>query len=499
MPTEIENPPFADSLVDSMRFIGYSFQSALCDIIDNSISAKANHIDIDFSSDPKDIYLAVIDDGIGMDRDQLYDAMKYGSGNPNLKRDKEDLGRYWMGLKTASLSQCRKLTVISKKDGIYSAFSWDLDIIQKTRKWTIVEFLPNEISSLKDSARLSSYNSGTVVVWQNFDVIARSSKTGELYDNISNELSKAVVRISLVFHRFMQSVTEKVTITNNRREIKPLIPFLEYHKRTEPKAVSQIDVLDENGQKQIITIQPYILPYQKDLTEEDIENLGGIENLNSMQGFYVYRADRLIIYGTWFGMEHKSELAKYSRIKVDIPNTLDSICSIDIKKETAVLPAMVRNKLVRVVSESFSLCKKKYTHRSLIVNSASKGLWEEAENRDNRTVFRINRESPLIEKLRKSLDDAQFAKVEELLFMLEETIPVVDIVVASSSNKVAQERSEEEKSKMINLAKSFRDSLVQIGTPKEEATKKVLNMSDFGFDFIRKAMEEEKQCPKAKE
>ena len=125
------NEPVANVLMNSMRSMGYTFEAAIADIVDNSISAKAERIDIKFPVDPGHIYVAICDDGSGMDSDELFDAMKYGSEKKKNGRSTDDLGRYGLGLKSASLSQCRKLTVISKKDGRYSAYSWDLDVIEK--------------------------------------------------------------------------------------------------------------------------------------------------------------------------------------------------------------------------------------------------------------------------------------------------------------------------------------------------------------------------------
>lgn len=115
MPVFKENEPTADVLMISMRSMGYTFEAAIADIIDNSISAEASKIIIKFPVDPADCYIAICDNGAGMDSIELFDAMKYGSNIKGYVRDEKDLGRFGLGLKAASLSQCRKLTVISKK------------------------------------------------------------------------------------------------------------------------------------------------------------------------------------------------------------------------------------------------------------------------------------------------------------------------------------------------------------------------------------------------
>ena len=133
-----ENKPTADVLMVSMRAMGYSFESAVADIIDNSISAHAKDISVRFPIDPSECYIAIYDNGDGMTAEELFDAMKYGSESKRDGRADDDLGRFGLGLKAASLSQCRRLTVASKKNGVVSAFVWDLDVVEQRRDWYVI-------------------------------------------------------------------------------------------------------------------------------------------------------------------------------------------------------------------------------------------------------------------------------------------------------------------------------------------------------------------------
>lgn len=126
-----EMPPFAPVLMESTRAIGYSLEAAIADIIDNSIAAKAGKVKL-FFFPIDDAYLCILDDGIGMNNTQIDAAMQYGSQSPSDIRDASDLGRYGLGLKTASLSQCRVLTVVSKQGNIIIGRRWDLDYVIKT-------------------------------------------------------------------------------------------------------------------------------------------------------------------------------------------------------------------------------------------------------------------------------------------------------------------------------------------------------------------------------
>lgn len=142
----IEAAPHASILIESMRDIGYTLETALADIVDNSIAAGATKISI-FSdinnSDPK---ICILDNGEGMNKEKLYDAMRPGSRNPLEMRDSHDLGRFGLGLKTASFSQCRKITILTKNKLETSAACWDLDFVAKINKWLVV--IPSNISEI---------------------------------------------------------------------------------------------------------------------------------------------------------------------------------------------------------------------------------------------------------------------------------------------------------------------------------------------------------------
>lgn len=342
-----ENKPTADVLMVSMRAMGYSFESAVADVIDNSISAHANDISIKFPIDPADCYVAICDNGDGMTSAELFDAMKYGSESKRDGRSNDDLGRFGLGLKAASLSQCRKLTVISKKDGVISAFIWDLDIIEEKRDWYVIECSEEQITGIRFVDYLQDKKSGTVVLWENFDIIQKS--TGDVYASLNNHMSEVADYLSLIFHRFLnRSDKQKVSISVNNFKLKGLDPFLENHSKTNIRREIKITIPDSDGVEHIVKVQPYILPFQKDLTPDDKKLSGGMENYRSKQGFYIYRNERLIVWGTWFN-RHRDELTKYARVRVDIPNSLDDIWGIDIKKQSATIPPSIRKRLTKAV------------------------------------------------------------------------------------------------------------------------------------------------------
>ena len=336
--------PRADILVESTRSIGYTFESALADIIDNSIGNGATHIDVRFSSiDPR--YIAILDDGCGMTPDELIIAMRYGSKNVNDQRAESDLGRFGLGLKTASLSQCRKLTVISKKNNVISAASWDLDFIIEQQGWSLKVYDYDEIVNQYNKAipgileQLNAYETGTIVIWENFDkMLEGASEPDTLFDE---KISIARSHLELIYHNFLDKTSKSpIEIRFNYLPLAAKDPFLTKHPGTQPLSEEYINLEGHN-----IKVKPYILPYINKLSPSDIELLGTLDDLRNKQGIYVYRNNRLIIWGTWFRLDTKNELNKLARIRVDIPNSLDHIWDIDIKKSTASLPNSIKQNL----------------------------------------------------------------------------------------------------------------------------------------------------------
>lgn len=225
--------PYAPVLVESTRSIGYSFETAVADIIDNSISAGATDIRVCFmSKDPQ--WLCIEDNGCGMSESELETAMRYGSHSPSDVRSKDDLGRFGLGLKTASLSQCRKVTVMSKRDGQIVAACWDLDYIIQTGEWSLQLWSGEEVKNLPGHLFLETNESGTVVLWQKFDRLQQESVNVQQTFDEKIELTRK--RIALVFHRFLnaEGVGNRISITFNGDPVTGADPFLTRHPATQP-------------------------------------------------------------------------------------------------------------------------------------------------------------------------------------------------------------------------------------------------------------------------
>lgn len=458
-----KNIPKANHLMGSMRSMGYTFESAIADIIDNSISAECREIKIQFPKDALNCFVSILDDGYGMTSEELFNAMRYGSSSSEDKRSTEDLGRFGLGLKSASLSQCRKLTVISKQGKSISGFSWDYNYIIEHKDWYVIELSKEEINNVPSAKYLLEQATGTLVVWEDFDVIEKSSN-GLTYSTICDYKDKIIKHLALVFHRYIDAPkNEKVTMYLNNHKIVALDPFLEGNPKTTRKKEIDIAINDSINIERHVMVQPFVLPFFKDLSESDKSKLGGVESLRTKQGYYVYRNKRLIIWGTWFGLP-RNELTKNARIRVDIPNTLDDIWNIDIKKQNATIPKSIQNQLRKKVEDVMDISVRQQTHRGRTnkVNEKIDYIWNRIEGRDKHYFYEINKESNLFNFVRSRISDEDYTYVEMLIDEIEKNIPIQQIYTDQSCNAIIEKEEQDREGEifqkallMIDFAKQF--------------------------------------------
>lgn len=430
---EQECVPFAPALIESMRSLGYSFSSAIADLLDNSISAKAKKISI-ISEPGFNPSLVIFDDGCGMNQDELYEAMRYGSTNPLEERKEDDLGRFGLGLKSASLSQCRKLVVISKKECKVCGYSWDLDYVIEKQSWMLKGFSSEEIDNYPHSELLNEVEHGTYIYLSEFDRVKEG--TGNLSETFNKCLDDMINHIALVFHRY---IDEGLKIDVNGVIIESRDPFLLNHSATQRKRESSFYI---NGEK--IVLKPYILPHLSKLSQDDLDKVGGKDRLRSDQGFYVYRNKRLIIWGTWFRLERKDELNKLARVMVDIPNSLDYMWSIDIKKSTATLPDIIRRNMYNAVYESVLSSESVHTYRGRKEKKKDdvNYIWERVKVRDG-YEYLINRQIPQLKMLEETLDNKQMKMLDHVITTLEKSFPVSALYVDAAKGNIEEKKQDD--------------------------------------------------------
>lgn len=477
------NIPQADLLMGSMRSMGYSFEAAIADVIDNSVSAHAKNIHLLFPTDPLGVIaVGIMDDGQGMSDSFLFEAMRYGSSSAEVPREIDDLGRFGLGLKSASLSQCKILTVISKEKGKRSsAFSWDFNLIQEEKKWIVVEYDPEEIKQLPYYSEFSKQTSGTLVIWQDFDVIAKSSD-GQVFETL-NELKDTVYNsVSLIFHRYLSSQTDPITMYLNNSKIKPQDPFLESHKKTTWKKERSIAIKDSEGIERQIKVKPFVLPFATDLKENDKKLVGGIENLRAKQGFYVYRNKRLIVWGTWFGMKPRAELTKNARIRVDIPNTLDDIWSIDIKKQTATIPKRIQNQLKETVRQALEISVTQQTHRGRreSIDDDKDYIWDRMRGRDNSFYYLVKRDSKLFQYVKENMTEGDYILLEMLVGEIEKNIPIHQMYIDKANDAICVEEPDDRFDQVFVIGVSLIDMNKRLSSkPVNEIIDDVMKSEPF--------------------
>lgn len=389
----LDVPPYAPTIMESTRAIGYSIETAIADIIDNSIAAAAGRIDIDFFPIGES-YISILDDGYGMSLEELKGAMQYGSRSPLDVRDESDLGRYGLGMKTASLSQCRVLSVVSKKDGIINGCQWNLNHIKTAETWSLILLDPEEIRALPSFAKLDKRNSGTLVVWQELDKFAIGEN--DIADAFKRKMDIIREHLALVFHRYLSGEPglKKLDIRMNELSIIPRDPFL-YKKSTQLMDEEIILVRDQK-----VKVKPFILPHVSKMTQKELKELGGKDGLRKQQGFYIYRNKRLLVWGTWFRLMRQGDLSKLARVQVDIPNSLDDLWTLDIKKSTAIPPEDVKQNLAVVVYKISEGSKRTWTYRGKketrddIIH-----IWNRMITRDGGVIYEINKDHPLVDSL----------------------------------------------------------------------------------------------------
>jgi len=404
--------PNLKNFVKSLRDIGYTFEIAVADILDNSISANASNIKIFNVAEPEMIF-SMIDDGTGMSDDELIEAMRLATKNPEQEREKNDLGRFGLGLKTASFSQCKKLTVVSKKNGIVSARQWDLDYIAEKDEWLLITPDPKWVKSLPLFNDLCYQEHGTLVVWQKIDGLNNS--------NFSDKISKLRKHLSLVFHRFLEGADrfKHLSITVNNNPVTAFNPFNISHPATQQLAVEKIKINDST-----ISIQPYILPHHSKLSQQEYEQYATEEGYTKSQGFYLYRANRLLIHGTWWGLHRAIDAHKLVRIKIDIPNDQDYYWGIDIKKSTANPITEIKMDLKRIIRQITEKGSRPFTGRGRrIEDKTTTRFWEIVAINDG-FRFALNQNHPLFEKLVAELSDESLELLNFYLMGLQAYLPL---------------------------------------------------------------------------
>lgn len=471
----IESIPEARLLLMSLRSVGYTEESAIADIIDNSISADATKIDITFDWNRRRIVIA--DDGFGMDADSLIKNMRIGSADPGEIRASKDLGRFGMGMKTAAFSLGKRLTVITKTSAGFANATWDLDEVLQIG-WQLIIQEDYALSEFYGMFR----EQGTVIIIEKLDRLIDKNDIAKSKTKFFRILSNTEKHISLIFHRFIEE--DGLVLTVNGNVVEAWNPFIPENRATQELA--EEPVYSDDGLHEV-TIQPYILPHKtKFASPDDFKKAGGPKGWNYHQGIYLYRNKRLIVYGTWFDYLRKEPAYNLARIKVDISSSGDELWNIDIKKSTASLPLFMRDTIEHVIEVATEKSATVYNSRGTYSKNPTipnlSYVWEQRKS-SGKYSFHINKKHILLKSIRSQLDEEGKNSLSAYLSLVENFAPfMVSGVTASlqSSEREPFVDLESLESKMqINELKKYVSLFRTRGFTNDEIRSTLLEMPNY--------------------
>lgn len=372
----VKAPPDVKRLIESLRDLGYEATTAIADLIDNSVAAGATEISVDLHAQEgaRPAYVAIADNGSGMDRKRLHESMRFGVTDEHAA---EDLGKYGLGLKTASLSQCRQLTVVTKpkpKQGSRSLRSlarWDLDHVYGENDWSLLTPELEELAEWEQevSAELLPEN-GTLVLWTQLDEalpLLSSHNVKERERFLARLIADVSSHLRMVFHRFMQGLVphrRKVRISVCGDVLSPWDPFC----RSED--TKELDILKLSvtatkgslkGMRYPITVAPFVLPAEREFSSQQARDDAGQGNWNQHQGLYFYRNHRLLQAGGWSWLRTPDEHTKLLRVAVDFSGGLDEAFSVNVSKMRARIPEEVRESVRNAITPWAREAKERYS------------------------------------------------------------------------------------------------------------------------------------------
>ena len=352
--------PSAARLTNSLRDIGYDFPSAVADLVDNSVAAGAGRVEVKVEFAGPGSRVLIADDGSGMSPGQLTEALRFGSRQTY---GPKALGRYGLGLKTASLSQCRSLTVVSRRpQGSRTVVrQLDLDLIEEWDEWVICE--PGQTPGVKAARQMLLQGFNTVVVWENLDRVLPTTRAdgGWAKRRIDSAASKTAEHLAMVFHRFIDTKAgeRRFDLVVNGVPIVPWSPFgsaaAPAHEL--PELAFEVPTGSSVG---IVRLARYVLPARNNVEQDEWDRLAGPLKWNRQQGFYIYRANRLVQCGGWAGLRAIDEHTKLARVALSFDADLDPMFNINVAKMRVSLPGELRQMLERPIHEACTAAEAAY-------------------------------------------------------------------------------------------------------------------------------------------
>lgn len=426
MPKEtcIPNPEY---LIKSIAEQGYTLETSIADLIDNSISAGAQRVEVLVDTQKTPFQLFIADDGSGMSADALKKNMEFPSSSMEDKRQPRDLGRFGLGMKTASFAQTRHFTVISKKpdDKEYQARTWDVDHLKKG-SWEIIINSPSEIAEfLSFYKKLSKgflnphrdFSPNTIIIWNGLYKFENEFAANDQNEILQKELTQITKEyLQLIFHRFMEK-GEPLNIRLNNEQLKPFNPF--------PSKARNISIQQKLLMGSNLRLEGFVLPNRsleesKGVSEWTLSH----KSLMDMEGIYIYRADRIIVFGGWIGMTKKFPRLQLARLKVEISNGIDHLFHLNVAKSSIIIPFGERIAFMRYVSELKKEAEKEffnYETKARTSKSLTKEIFKKIPTSKGMKL-EIDNEYPVLKALTDTLTETQNKSLKIIFRMIMTTV-----------------------------------------------------------------------------
>ena len=431
----VDQSPDPKSHIKTLMHIGYTLNSAISDLIDNSITAGAKNIEIFAPPGLDSPIISIIDDGCGMESEELIQNMRIGCKDPRIDREKGDLGRFGSGLKTASFSQALQLTVITKKQGSPpTAARWDIQEIERTNSWCLEVFESHELSQIEGYAGNFPFPSGTQIIWDKLICIDEGSHIIDKDKELAAKISELKSHIALHFHRFMLGANKR-TFSINRGEINPIDPFMKGANGYQEGPSERLRC--KGGH---IEISTHVLPHFNKMDPMTLERMGGAEGITQNQGIYIYREKRLIQAGGWMGMNRNSQLGALARVQVDIPAALDNDWATDVKKETLQIPARVKGGLRKFMADPVKRSKKVYSYKGK--TETANEFWKICEDENTKKItYLVDPNNSALENIFERFLESDKSILVSYLNELAKNLPINHIYekMAERPNDIQQD------------------------------------------------------------
>lgn len=472
--------PNPEYLIKSISEQGYSFEAALADLIDNSISANANQVEILIKTDKEPFILYLTDNGDGMDEEALKASMQFPSTSPDTTRNPDDLGRFGLGMKTASFSQTRRFTVLARKKSSqkYHARTWDLEVL-KDNKWQLIVNTQAEIQQIIDDykkqsndnlSQFDNHEPNVIIVWYGLYKYEEYLEEKNRRKALKREITEVTTdHLSLVFHRFMESKEQQLKLRVNNLQLEPFNPFPE-------KDLRSVEFKQKSFGDDSIKLEGFVLPSTSIEETKESSNTKWTTKYRSlldMEGIYIYRANRIILFGGWNGLIKKAPRLQLARLRVEIGNGVDHLLHLNVAKSQVIIPHDLKDAFESYINDLKEEAKKEFFNRGI------KKFPKKSENNESLFVRNPSNKGVLLELnpdfsiLKQLNEELSFSNQSKLKVVLQMVNTQISNIKQTHEDKVFLGIEQENNISTEELLETIKD-LVKAGITPNTIKKEIL-------------------------